>query len=119
MKNTMKRAVVEPGGVLLIAMGLSARKLAAFSAHYYPQAPSSLTILIEADQQGMAFQSDEIWVFGAGIGNFLALIRRISWRRFDLIICPHAAKNGWLWHFVWPRPPRIKPVLEGKKPRLT
>ena len=101
----MSRKLHEPGGVLLIGVGLDAAALdAALAAHY--EAAGSLTVLIDIDQQGRALQADEVWVYGAlGLRGALALVRRIAWRRFAQVYQPHEKSLPYLRHFVWPSPP--------------
>ncbi len=99
-----RRPIVEWGGVLLIGRGLSQVELAAYSRQLYASS-RSLSVLIDAEQQKMTFQADEVWVFDAlGLRGFLALIRRMSWRGFAYIYCPPTATGHWLRFFVWPRP---------------
>lgn len=101
----MTRPVCEPGGVLLIGVGLDAEALdAALAAHY--DAADSLTVLIDMDQQGRSLMADEVWVYGPlGLRGMLALIRRIAWRRFAAVIQPTSKRLAYLRFFVWPRPP--------------
>lgn len=99
-----RRPVREPGGVLLIGCGLTAEDLVAAAQALYPAA-GSLSILVASDQQNLPFPADEVWVFDRlGLRGFLALMRRISWRRFDLVVHPPAAHHGWLRWLIWPRP---------------
>ena len=100
----MTRAIVEPGGVLVVGVGLARSQLAALLSSLYPQ-HSSLTLLLDGAQQNDGWQADEIWVYGPlGLRGAMALIRRISWRRFDLVVQPEEARLGGLKYFVWPRP---------------
>lgn len=101
----MKRRVVcEPGGVLIIGCGLVAGELADKTQHFYDQA-ASLTVLIDAAQQKSSFMADEVWCLDRlGLRGFFALIRRISWRRFDVIIDVSPQGMKWLTRLIWPRP---------------
>ena len=66
----------------------------------------SLTVLISPAQRDEAVGADEIWVCARlGPIGFLALIRRISWRRFERVEQFRTGSFGWLKYFVWPRPP--------------
>ena len=99
------RPIVEPGGVLLLAVGVSDKELARLSAAAYRQAPS-LTVLISAAQQVTEFSADEIWVIDRlGPRGFLALIRRISWRHFEFVLDATEGQLWWLKYLIWPRPP--------------
>ena len=99
------RKIIEPGGILLVAVGLPAQDLTRVSAAVYAQA-QSLTVLIAADQRTAAFSADEIWVIDRlGLRGFLALIRRISWRHFEFVLDATAGRLWWLKYLIWPRPP--------------
>ena len=78
------RQVSEPGGRLLVGLGAPGGALAnAIGRH---RDDVSLTVLISPGQQDEATGADEIWVFTRlGPIGFLALIRRISWRRFERV----------------------------------
>lgn len=102
-----RRQVLEPGGVLLVGIGLTEPELARLTAEMYPTYPS-LTVLVSAAQQSHGFDADEIWVIDRlGLRGFLALIRRISWRHFDLVIDATAGQAWWLKYLIWPRPPYV------------
>jgi len=102
---TPPRQVSEPGGVLLITLGMSLDEArAAIERHY--AAASSLTLLIDPQQTALNALADEVWVYGPlGSAGFLALIRRISWRHFDAVFQPSLKALPWLRFFIWPRPP--------------
>ena len=54
---------------------------------------------------GPAACADEVWIYAPlGLRGFMALMRRISWRRFDGVVQP-MAQPYWLKYLVWPRPP--------------
>lgn len=98
------RAVREPGGVLLVAIGMADSDVHAALAALYPRA-ASVTVLIDTQQQKQKWQADEIWVYGPlGLRGALALIRRISWRHFTAVVQPSAARGRHLRVFIWPRP---------------
>ena len=100
----MSRPVIEPGGVLLVAVGLSDDGLRDWSEALYPQA-GSLSVLIGPSHQNRPFHADETWVYGPlGLRGALALIRRISWRHFDCVVQPAGSGLPHLRHFIWPRP---------------
>lgn len=100
----MSRPIVEPGGILLIGVGMNEADLDQWSDRLYAQAPS-LSVLITAEQQLIRFRADEVFVYGAlGLRGALALIRRISWRHFDLVVQPADAGLPYLRHFIWPQP---------------
>lgn len=102
----IKRPIKEPGGALLIGLGLSADALRAAIQTLYPHY-SSLTVLIDPDNRAAAQEADEIWVYAPlGLRGFMALMRRISWRRFDIVVQPHKRPH-WLKYLVWPRPPWV------------
>jgi hypothetical protein len=66
-----------------------------------------LTVLVRSDQQKYFsdLPSVELWsVSRLGLRGFLALIRRISWRRFDRVVDPWPESFGFLRYWVWPRP---------------
>ena len=98
------RQVSEPGGCLLVGLGAPGGALAnAIGRH---RDDMSLTVLIGPSQQDEATGADEIWVFTRlGPIGFLALIRRISWRRFERVDQFRTGAFGWLKYCVWPRPP--------------
>jgi hypothetical protein len=101
--KTQKRPIREPGGALLIGLGLSDDALHAAIQTLYPQV-SSLTVLADGDNHQAAQQADELWVYAPlGLRGFMALIRRISWRHFDAVYQPQAQPR-WLKYMVWPRP---------------
>lgn len=98
------RPIIEPGGVLLLGVGVSGEDLARLSVAAYRQAPS-LTVLIGAAQQADEFSADEIWVIDRlGPRGLLALIRRISWRHFEFILDATEGQLWWLKYLIWPRP---------------
>ena len=98
------RQVSEPGGRLLVGLGAPGGSVAnAIGRH---RDDVSLTVLISPGQQDEATGADEIWVFTRlGLIGFLALIRRISWRRFERVDQFRTGAFGWLKYCVWPRPP--------------
>ena len=101
-KNRPKRLIKEPGGILLVALGMAEADIEAAVETLYPTA-SSLTILATHESAATA-KADELWVYAPlGLRGFLALIRRISWRHFDAVHQPHGAPH-WLKYLVWPRP---------------
>lgn len=98
------RAVREPGGVLLIGVGMADDEVHAALAALYPRA-ASITVLIDTQQQKQKWQADEIWVYGPlGLRGALALIRRISWRHFTAVVQPNRIRLRHLRLFIWPRP---------------
>ena len=98
------RRVSEPGGRLLVGLGAPGGALANAIGRHRDDA--SLTVLISPGQQDEATGADEIWVFTRlGPIGFLALIRRISWRRFERVDQFRTGACGWLKYCVWPRPP--------------
>ena len=98
------RQVSEPGGRLLVGLGAPGGALANAIGRHRDDA--SLTVLISPSQQDEATGADEIWVFTRlGPIGFLALIRRISWRRFERVDQFRTGACGWLKYCVWPRPP--------------
>ena len=98
------RQVSEPGGRLLVGLGAPGGALA--DAIGRRRGDVSLTVLISPGQQNEATGADEIWVFTRlGPIGFLALIRRISWRRFERVDQFRTGSFGWLKYCVWPRPP--------------
>lgn len=100
----MRRPIVEPGGGLLIAIGLTDEALGDWAEALYPQV-TSLSVLIGQEQQGVSIMADEKWVYGPlGLRGALALIRRISWRHFDRVYQPAGSGLPHLRHFIWPRP---------------
>lgn len=102
-KPRKKRPIVEPGGALLVALGLSEAELVDAIARLYFTA-SSLTVLADSENQAAAHQADEVWVYAPlGLRGFMALIRRISWRRFEAVYQPKPQPR-WLKFLVWPRP---------------
>ena len=99
-----KRPIKEPGGVLLIGLGMSASALSEAIEMLYPQA-ASLTVLADEANRRSAAAADEVWIYGPlGLRGFMALMRRISWRRFDGVVQP-MEQPYWLKYLVWPRPP--------------
>lgn len=98
------RQVSEPGGRLLVGLGAPGGALADAIGRRHDDV--SLTVLISPGQQNEATGADEIWVFTRlGPIGFLALIRRISWRRFERVDQFRTGAFGWLKYCVWPRPP--------------
>ena len=112
------RQVSEPGGCLLIGLGAPSGALANAIGRHRDDA--SLTVLISPGQQDEATGADEIWVFTRlGPIGFLALIRRISWRRFERVDQFRVRAFVWLKYCVWPRPPwfYLSGSGEGPNPR--
>ena len=109
------RQVSEPGGRLLVGLGAPSGALAnAIGRH---RDDVSLTVLISPAQQDEATGADEIWVFTRlGPIGFLALIRRISWRRFERVDQFRTGAFGWLKYCVWPRPPWFYLSGDGEGP---
>lgn len=106
-----KRPIKEPGGILLVALGMAEADIAAAIETLYPSA-SSLTILATNDMAALA-KADEVWIYAPlGLRGFLALIRRISWRHFDAVYQPQAQPR-WLKYMVWPRPHWRRAVSEA------
>ena len=107
------RRVSEPGGRLLVGLGAPRGALAeAIGLH---GDDVSLTVLISPAQQNEAYKADEIWVFTRlGPIGFLALIRRISWRRFERVDQLRTGSFGWLKYCVWPRPPWFSLIQPGR-----
>lgn len=100
----MSRPVVEPGGVLLIGIGLAESDLRDWVDLLYPQS-ACLSVVIGTDQQRVKINADEILVYGPlGLRGALAFIRRISWRHFELVVQPQSAGLPYLRHFIWPKP---------------
>ena len=97
-----KRPIKEPGGVLLVALGMVEADIEAAIETLYPTT-SSLTILASKNMAALA-KADEVWIYAPlGLRGFLALIRRISWRHFDAVYQPNR-QPGWLKYLIWPRP---------------
>lgn len=104
--------VSEPGGCLLVGLGAPRGALAEAIARRRDDV--SLTVLISPAQQGEAHDADEIWVCTRlGPVGFIALIRRISWRRFERVDQLHPGTFGWLKYCVWPRPPWFYVTAHG------
>lgn len=100
----MSRPIIEPGGGLLIGIGLTDQTLIDWAQTLYPEV-SSLSVLIGQDQQRVKMVADEKWVYGPlGLRGALALIRRISWRHFDCVYQPAGSGLPHLQYFIWPRP---------------
>ena len=111
------RQVSEPGGCLLVGLGASGGALA--NAIGRRRDDVSLTVLISPAQQDEATGADEIWVFTRlGPIGFLALIRRISWRRFERVDQFRTGAFGWLKYSVWPRPPWFYLTRDGAGDKL-
>lgn len=105
MSGFVPRPIVEPGGILLVGVGLSDADLLAAIDKLYGES-SSLTILISRPQQArLSLPADEVWVYAAlGLRGAMALVRRISWRHFEAVHQPSREALGALRFFVWPRP---------------
>lgn len=100
----MSRPIVEPGGALLIGVGLADEALIDWAHTLYPKV-GSLTVLMAQERQSLVVQADEKWVYGPlGLRGALALIRRISWRHFDRVYQPAGSGLPHLRHFIWPQP---------------
>ena len=114
MSQFVPRPIVEPGGLLLIGVGLSDALLLETLAALYDTS-SSLTVLVSRGQQArLTLQADEVWVYGAlGLRGAMAWVRRISWRHFEAVHQPSRDALGGLRFFVWPRPIWL---LQGKTP---
>ena len=98
-----KRPIKEPGGALLIGLGMSAEALAEAIEALYPDAVS-LTVLADEANRKIAARADEVWIYAPlGLRGFMALMRRISWRRFEAVVQPQPTPS-WLKYLVWPRP---------------
>ncbi|HCQ82095.1 MAG TPA: hypothetical protein DIT66_04660 [Rhodobiaceae bacterium] len=95
----------EPGGYLLVGLGAPVGAVRAEILRRRDQ-DASLTVLIEPAQTGEVADADDAWVFTRlGPVGFVALIRRISWRRFDRVYQFRDCGFSWLKYCVWPRPP--------------
>ncbi len=105
MSRFAPRPIVEPGGLLLIGVGLSDAALLEAIETLYADT-SSLTVLVSRGQQArLSLPADEVWVYAAlGLRGAMALVRRISWRHFEAVHQPSRAALGALRYFVWPRP---------------
>jgi hypothetical protein len=65
VSDFVPRPIVEPGGILLVGVGLSDADLLAAIDKLYGES-SSLTILISRPQQaGLSLPADEVWVYAA------------------------------------------------------
>ena len=97
-----KRPIKEPGGVLLVALGMVEADIEAAIETLYPTT-SSLTILASKNIAALT-KADEVWVYAPlGLRGFLALLRRISWRHFDAVYQTNQQPR-WLKYLIWPRP---------------
>lgn len=107
----MSRPVAEPGGILLVGVGLSAAQLQLWMAALHAEGPS-LTVLVGPDEQLLAqAAADEVWVYGPlGLRGMMALLRRLAWRRFQTVYQPSSAGLAWLRFFVVPRPAWRRPA---------
>ena len=95
-----KRPIKEPGGILLVTLGMVEADIEAAIWTLYPTA-SSLTILASKNAAALA-KADEVWIYAPlGLRGFLALIRRISWRHFDAVYQPNQQPR-WLKYLIWP-----------------
>ena len=111
------RQVSEPGGRLLVGLGAPGGAVAHTICRHRDD--MSLTVLISPAQQDEAIGADEIWVFTRlGPIGFLALIRRISWRRFERVDQFRTGAFGWLKYCVWPRPQWFYLSGNGEGPNL-
>ena len=107
MTGKAKRQVKEPGGILLIGVGMALADLDNALAQIYDKV-SSVTVLVDVAQQKHKLKADEVWVYGAlGLRGAMALIRRMSWRRFDTVYQPQKQYLPYLRFFIWPRPPWV------------
>ena len=71
-KNRPKRLVKEPGGILLVALGMAEADIEAAVETLYPTA-SSLTILATHESPATA-KADELWVYAPlGLRGFWRL----------------------------------------------
>lgn len=103
---TALRPPDERGGTLLVLVGCPDHEWEQVEA-LLSRRTQNITVLARADQQKtiMRYPSVECWVIDRlGLRGFLALIRRISWRRFDRVIDPWPQAFGFLRYWVWPRP---------------
>ena len=88
---------------MLIGLGMSAAALAEAIETLYPDAVS-LTVLADEANRKIAARADEVWIYAPlGLRGFMALMRRISWRRFEAVVQPQPTPS-WLKYLVWPRP---------------
>jgi len=110
-----KRPVRWPGGVLLVAVGLSSAQVQTAIDRLAPHA-ASLTVLADGANAEAAQAADEVWVYQRlGLRGFLALIRRISWRHFESVYQPSPAALPLLRYLVWPRPPWFVNLTERRQ----
>jgi hypothetical protein len=89
--DAAKKPVRWPGGVLLVAVGMSPANMrtAIDQLSASLSATTSLTVLADAGNAACAHCADEVWVYQRlGLRGFLALIRRISWRHLTESISP-------------------------------
>ncbi|MGB0343508.1 MAG: hypothetical protein ACPGGG_08750 [Parvibaculales bacterium] len=116
--NMAKKPVRWPGGVLLVAVGMSPvnMRMAIDQLSASLSATTSLTVLADAGNAACAHCADEVWVYQRlGLRGFLALIRRISWRHFDRVYQPVPAALPVLRFLVWPRPPWFVNLAERRQ----
>lgn len=105
-----RRIPQEPGGVLVILLDLPDTEIDATLGRFLDNADiNSLTVLALPRQKNHLALADEVWwLERLGPLGLIALLRRISWRRFDAVYQPFetASRNGysWLRLFVLPRP---------------
>ena len=104
------KARAEFGGILLIACGVPQGSLSTVLGRLEQTAPATpITVLAypaQAEELADAGIStgDIWWLSRSGPQGFLALIRRISWHRFDIVYHPRSEGLGWLKYFIWPQP---------------
>lgn len=100
----------EPGGILLILLDLSDLEIKATLSRFAEDTEiKSVTVLAHPRQKNHLLQVNEVWWLDRlGPLGLIAMLRRISWRRFEAVYQPRQAggKSGYAWikFFVLPRP---------------
>ena len=109
-QSAKRRIPKEPGGVLVILLDLPDAEIEATLTRFLDDANiNSVTVLALPRQKNHVALADEVWwLERLGLLGLIAMLRRISWRRFEAVYQPHqaASRSGysWLRFFVLPRP---------------
>ncbi len=109
-QSAKRRIPKEPGGVLVILLDLPDTEIESTITRFLDDANiNSVTVLAFPRQKNHVALADEVWwLERLGPFGLIAMLRRISWRRFEAVYQPHQAANrsgySWLRFFVLPRP---------------
>ncbi len=100
-QSAKRRILKEPGGVLVLLLDLPDTEIESTITRFLDDANiNSVTVLALPRQKNHVALADEVWwLERLGPFGLIAMLRRISWRRFEAVYQPHQAANrsGYSW----------------------